>query len=98
VCDLQLAVQFGMPGACSQGLDSLVPGFESEPLAAMKKQLLPLTGALAGQPLEETAPDIENDVSRACQVSLAWVSVVSFDTDPDGALRMYPATFLVVSN
>jgi len=31
----QVLEQFGMPGACSQGVDSLVPELLSEPLAAM---------------------------------------------------------------
>jgi hypothetical protein len=33
--DAQTLEQFGMPGACSQGVDSLVPLLESDPLAEM---------------------------------------------------------------
>jgi len=41
--------QFVIPGECSHDVDSDVPLLESLPPADMKKQLLPLTGALAGQ-------------------------------------------------
>jgi len=45
----QLPAQLGIPGACAHGELSLVPLFESDPLAATKKQvLLPATGELAG--------------------------------------------------
>lgn len=36
VVDAQVFEQFGIPGACSQGVLSLVPLFVSEPLAEMK--------------------------------------------------------------
>lgn len=36
VTAVQFAVQLGIPGACSQGVDSEVPLFESDPFAATK--------------------------------------------------------------
>jgi hypothetical protein len=36
VADAQLPEQFGIPGAWSQGFDSLVPLFMSEPVPATK--------------------------------------------------------------
>ena len=88
VCDLQFAAQLGIPGACCHGLDSLVPAFESDPFAAIKKQLFPDNGALAGQPLADTVPDIENEAIKDCQASLLWMSVMLVVTEPDGALKM----------
>jgi hypothetical protein len=87
----QLLAHFGMFGACSHGVLSDVPLLVSKPFAAIKKQLLPFTGALAGQapPAAKAVPALKMQaIKNAIRSSLTVnVSLSKFSCSVQLMLR-----------